>query len=402
MKGGDYKLEMNLHFSAFGNKKRKQRGSTAYFINTSDSDFFTVPGYKNLSEDENVQRCVFKIADLVSDMTIMLMENGKNGDMRLKNELSKKIDITPNKNMIRKNFIHKIVTDMCNKGNSVLYPEYKGEYLENLYFMNNCSYSSFQDSYRISHNAKSYSPDEVLHFVLNPDSSNPYKGRGIAPLIKDTVLNIAQANKTKTGFLQSKWKPSLIISTSSDVDELQDPEKRRKVLDSYTETSEVGEPWLIPAGEINVQTIQPLTLQDLAIQDSITLDLKTVACAIGIPPFMVGIGDFNKDAYNNFIGTTIMSYATIIQQELTRKLIYSPVLYFKLNNKSLMHYSLQEHTAFVKELSAMGMLNKNEGRCEFDYSPVDVEGMNDYTVLENYLKVSDLDKQKKLNNEGGE
>ena len=37
------------------------------------------------------------------------MENGDDGDIRLKNELSKKIDVYPNQYMIRKNFIYKIV-----------------------------------------------------------------------------------------------------------------------------------------------------------------------------------------------------------------------------------------------------------------------------------------------------
>ncbi|MEG0854410.1 MAG: phage portal protein, partial [Angelakisella sp.] len=140
---------------------------------------------------------------------------------------------------------------------------------------------------------------------------------------------------------------------------------------------------------------------DLAIQDSITLDLKTVACAFGIPPFLVGVGTFNKDEYNNFVSTTIMSIATNVQQELTKKLLFSPTMYFKFNQKSLMQYSPNEKVQFVKEMVGGGMLNRNEGRTEFDYSPVDVEGMNDYTVLENYLQVADLNKQKKLIQEGG-
>jgi HK97 family phage portal protein len=124
--------------------------------------------------------------------------------------------------------------------------------------------------------------------------------------------------------------------------------------------------------------------------------LKVIAAAIGIPGFMVGIGTFNKDEYNNFISTTIMSIAMIIQQELSKKLLYSPNMYFKFNPKSLMQYNLTEQVQFVKELVGGGMLNRNEGRAEFDYSPVDVDGMNDYTVLENYLQVADLSKQKKL------
>ena len=117
---------------------------------------------------------------------------------------------------------------------------------------------------------------------------------------------------------------------------------------------------------------------------------------------MVGVGTFNKDEYNNFISTVIMSVATIIQQELSKKLLYAPDMYFKLNPKSLMQYSLQEQFAFVEGMVNSAMLSRNEGRTEFDYSPVDKAGMNEYQTLENYIPIDLLGNQKKLVSDGGE
>ena len=74
-------------------------------------------------------------------------------------------------------------------------------------------------------------------------------------------------------------------------------------------------------------------------------------------------------------------------------------MYFKLNPKSLMQYSLSEKMSFVKDMVAGGMLSRNEGRTEFDYSPADKDGMNDYNVLENYIPVDRLGDQKKLKGE---
>jgi len=383
----------------FSKKTKTRSDPITMFLNGTDStDILCPSGYTPLSKNEEIRRCVFKIADLVSDMTIMLMENGTNGDIRVKNELAKKIDVYPNKNMTRKTFIHKIVTDMLIEGNAVSYPEVKNALIDNLKLFNatQTTFNAVGDNYMVRYKGIPYQPDELLHFVLNPDDDEPFKGQGYTQMIKQTVANLLQANATKTGFLKSKWKPSMIISINSDAEELQDEEQRAKILGSYTKTTEVGEPWLIPAGEIDVKTIQPLTLNDLAIQDSITLDIRTIAACFGLPPFMVGIGEFNKDAYNNFVSTTIMSIATIIQQELSKKLLLSPNMYFKFNAKSLMQYGLSEKKDFVIDMKNSGLLSGNEGRAEFDYSPVDVAGMNDYTVLENYLKVSDISKQKKL------
>lgn len=335
-------------------------------------------------------------------MTIMLMENRENGDARLKNELAKKVDITPNRNMVRKNFIYKIVTDMLVYGNAVVYPEIRGGLLENMeiWNMDSVFFDDVPNGYRIRYKGAVFEPDEVLHFVLNPDDDKPYKGQGYAPMIKGAVENLLQANATKTAFLRSKWKPSLIISINADIQELQDEEMRRKILGSYAKETEQGEPWLIPAGEIDIKTIQPLTLNDLAIQDSIKLDKGTIAAAFGVPAFMVGIGDFDKEAYNNFISTEIMSVAMIIQQTLTKGLLYSPTMYFKFNPKSLLQYNLTEKVQFVKEMVAGGMLNRNEGRTEFDYAPSDNPGMNEYIVLENYVPVDKVGDQKKLVQEG--
>jgi len=48
------------------------------------------------------------------------------------------------------------------------------------------------------------------------------------------------------------------------------------------------------------------------------------------------------------------------------------------------------------------MMTRNEGRNEFDLAPSDAAGMDDFAVLENYIKVGDIDKQKKLNKGGAE
>jgi HK97 family phage portal protein len=388
-------------------KKKRQSTPVALWLTGEDAKNVLMPsGYISITKNDEVKKCIHKIADLVSSMTIMLMENGDNGDIRLKNELSKKIDVYPNNFMVRKNFIYKIVSDMIATGNSVVYPNLQNGLIENLkiWDMNGVSFFGDFNDYEIEYKLQRYDPDEVLHFVLIPDDLMPFKGQGFIPIIKDTIANLVQANTTKTGFLQSKWRPSLIIKVESDAEGMQVKEERERILNSYVGDTESGEPWIVPASEIDVKEIRPLSLQDLAIQESIELDKKAIASAFGVPAFMVGVGTFNKDEYNNFISSVIMPIAKVIEQELTKKLVYAPTWYFRFNAKSLMQYNLNELTTHVKEMVASGMINRNEGRNAFDYSPVD--GLNEYVVLENFIPVEDVGKQKKLDNgsnlKGGE
>jgi HK97 family phage portal protein len=385
----------------FGKKKMKKRdyNPVAVWLTGEDAKNLLLPaGYAPVTKNEEVKKCIHKIADLVSSMTIMLMENSQDGDIRLKNELSKKIDVYPNNYMVRKNFIYKIVSDMITHGNSVVYPETVEGLLDNLIIwdINGVTYNGDQKSYSIQYKLQTFDPNELLHFVLIPDDLFPFKGQGFVPIVSDAIANIVQATTTKTGFLQSKWRPSLIIKVESDAEGMQIKEEREKILNSYVGDTENGEPWIIPASEIDVSEIRPLSLQDLAIQESIELDKKAVAAAFGVPPYMLGVGTFNKDEYNNFISSVIMPVSKVIEQELSKKVVYSPKWYFKFNSKSLMQYNLNELTTHVKEMVAGGLINRNEGRNAFDYSPV--AGLNEYVVLENYIPVEDVGKQKKLDN----
>jgi HK97 family phage portal protein len=146
--------------------------------------------------------------------------------------------------------------------------------------------------------------DNLLHFVLNPDPVYPWWGRGITVALRDVANNIKQARATEKAFMESKWKPSVIVKVDALVDEFSGPEGRKKLLDDYVNTQEAGSPWLIPADQFSIEQIKPLSLSDLAINATVELDKKTVAAILGVPPFVLGIGDYNRDAWNNFINNT--------------------------------------------------------------------------------------------------
>ncbi len=391
-----------------GKKRRKastraeprQKRSIIGFLSNKDWESLACRGYTSLSQSPEIYTAVNTIAKLIASMTMHLMENTESGDIRVKNELSKKVDISPNKHMTRFSFMYWIVkTLMLNgNGNAVIWPETSGGILRDLKPVPAELVSLLPDgiwNYKIMIAGEAYSPDSVLHFIMNPDSYYPWMGKGQQVALRDVADNLKQAAATERGFMSSKWKPSLIVKVDALIEEFSGPSGRRKFLDEYVSTSEAGEPWVIPAEQFEIEQVKPLSLSDLALADFVELDKKTVATILGVPPFVLGIGDFQRDAWNNFINTTVMPIATIIQQEMTKKLLYSPEWFFRFNPRSLYNYDLKDMAAVADHQYIRGIMTGNEVRDWIGLSPLG--GLDELVILENYIPKGMIGDQKKLN-----
>lgn len=395
-------------------KKKKQKMKTraepksrtmSWLCSQEAFDTLTCQGYTSLDHNPEIITGVNKIAKLIGAMTIHLMQNTDNGDIRVKNELSRKIDINPNTNMTRAAFIQWIVTTLFlyGDGNAVVYPQFRRGYLRDLKPVPAAMTSFLPDGiwdYKVLINGAEYSPDEVLHFVLNPGNYYPWRGQGLQVALMDVANNLKQAAATEKGFMQSKWKPSIIVKVDALTEEFASPEGRSKLLADYIDTSQVGEPWMIPAEQFQVEQIKPLSLSDLALADMVQLDKKTVASILGVPPFVLGVGDFHREEWNNFINSTIMPIAQMIEQELTKKLLYSPDLYFRFNPRSLYNYELRDMAAIADDQYIRGIMTRDEVRDWIGLPPASEE--DDLIILENYIPVGMIGDQKKLVQNGGD
>lgn len=342
-----------------------------------------------------------QIAELISSMTIYLMANTTQGDKRIVNELSRKLDIEPNEYMTRKTLVENIVMNMMlyGRGNAVVVPHTYQGYLTNLEPIqaSRVSFWAVGSGYEIQIDDKRYDPANLLHFVYNPDNKWPWKGQGLQIALKDVVESLSQADATKKSFMASKWKPSVIVKVDALTEEFASPEGRAKLLDSYVKTSKMGEPWLIPAEQFDVSEIRPLSLNDLAITDAMEIDKRMVASIIGVPPFVLGVGDYNESAWNGFINNTIRPIAQEIEQELTRKLILSPKMYVKFNIGSLYAYDIAKIQSVYSELYVRGIATGNEVRDKMNMEPK--AGLDDLVILENYIPLGKIGDQLKLDQE---
>ena len=227
-------------------KKNKTRAepkikrNVSYLCSPDAYETLCVSGYTSLSHNPEIVTGVDRIA--ISAMTIHLMQNTEHGDIRVKNELSKKMDIYPNRNMTRSTFIHYIVKTMLldGNGNAIVYPEYQEDagryFIKNLQPIPPSMVSLIPEGnfdYQVQIGGQNYRADDVLHFLVNPDSNYPWKGVGYRVALKDVAGNLKQASATEKGFMASKWKPSIIVKVDALTEEFSDKEGRARLLEEY-------------------------------------------------------------------------------------------------------------------------------------------------------------------------
>lgn len=398
---------MSRHKKRAKTRAEPQRRAASWLCSPDAYETLCVSGYTSLAHNPEIVTAVDRIARLVSSMTIAQWQNTEHGDIRVRDGLSEVIDIRPNPYMTRATLIHWIVKTLLLDGDGncvvqVIGSESDGRsYIDQLRPIPPGMVSLVPDGwgYRIEIGGVTHLPgSDVLHFVANPDANYPWRGTGYRVALRDVADNLKQAAATEKGFMASKWKPSIIVKVDALTEEFADPAGRKRLLSEYIETTEAGEPWLIPADQFSVETVKPLSLSDLAISDVVQLDKRTVAAILGVPPFVLGVGEYSKDAWNNFISATIMPIAKSIEQELTRGIILGGTRYFRFNSRSLYSYSITEMVEAGAEMVDRMTMRRNEWRDWVGLQP-DPE-MDELLALENYVPADRLGDQKKL--KGGE
>lgn len=381
-------------------QKPKEKRSVGYVLGT-DFDNLCATEYTSLDKCPDVMTACRVIAELIGSMTIYLMTNTKNGDVRITNGLSRKIDIDPMPNMVRSEWMEAIVMNLLlyGKGNSVVVPHTWEGLLQSLEPIAADRVSFMPDGlsrrdYKVMIDGRPRDPGSVLHFTLNPDKYYLWMGRGIDISLRDLANNLKQASVTEKGFMESKWKPSIIVKVDAMIDEFSTPEGRRKILDDYVRSSSVGEPWLIPGEQFQVEQVRPLSLSDLALKDTVELDKRTVASIIGVPPFVLGIGDYNQKAWNSFIQNKIRPMCVKIAQEMTKKLIIKDEWYLKFNTLNLLDWDVTTISQVFGTLYDRGIVTGNEVRDRIGLDPK--EDLDQLLVLENYIPVDKAADQLKL------
>lgn len=386
-------------------RSEPEKEQTVKMMSFSEFKEACATGYTPLNKHPDVKVCVKRIAELISSMTIYQMQNKEIGNIRLSDGLSRKVDIDPSPYLTRKTLIYKCVEELLFTGNSFLLPVYSREgFLSELKPIDRGQAQFMpitEGGYSVKIGNVAFSSDEIINFVNNPSLSEPWKGQSYKVYLNDVLRNLKQSNQIKSDFYTKHYRPGLIFFFQGDSDIFDDEDKREETFNKWLKTKP-GTPYMLPEGLIDIKTFQNMSLKDMAINESVAIDKKFIAALIGVPAFFLGVGKYDEKEYNNFIDTTIRPITEILQQELTKKLLIANDRFFRFNINGLKAFDMDNRLDSLYRGKALGVFNGDEVRVAAGYEPTGIKEMQEYTLLENYIKVQDTGKQKKLTQEGGE
>lgn len=389
-------------------KKEEEKALIAWSYDCDDYVRYIPHGYRSLIDCPEIKSGIEKIGEIVSSMSIHLMKNTENGDVRVKNGLSRFIDITPSSKMNRQLLFSWIVQEMLLYGNALVIPHTRKGYFVELEAIPHREYSLIDDDRTFKQNRtyyisldrdnKIYKPDEVLHFRFNPNMKRPWIGESQEIILKDLINGLGQARGTVHDFLENQMLPTVIVSVDALPSDLKSEEGRDSIEKRFIKRAKSGQPWIIPS-MMEVEQMRPLTLNDVGIDERVEIDKKTVASILGVPEFLLGVGEYDVESYNNFIRTKIAVICKAIEQELTRKILLDEGSYFVFNRKSMLSHDLDTLGGLYMDLFEHGIVTGNEVRDVMGMSPL--KGLDELLILENYIPVDKSGEQKKLK-DGGE
>lgn len=334
------------------------------------------------------ERAVETIGSLLGALTLQVWQSKGNTKERLKNAKSYWLDIEPIRGVTRLEWTKKVVRTMYERG--VCFVSVETDSAGNQLKILDDALAQTDGTVRCYKQNVVYKATDLLRFSVGTKPA--------LEALKQTNDNLRMAAALKARFLKNSFIPKMVVKVDVDMSALTDEnDKRLKVLQNViARSSESGQPIVFEQGFAEIQELKGRTYDELGLDVALKDEQLKVAAFFGLPAFLVGAGSFDREEYNLFIKTTFMTLVRMFEQQLSR-VFASKDVYVKYNTERLLSIDLSEQMSFVSECLAQGIMTPNEARQKLGLTPSTAKGMNDFRILENYVPVSQLGDQAKLN-----
>lgn len=327
------------------------------------------------------------IGGLIGSLTIKVMEKKDEAEERITDGMSYLLDIAPCERMTRMEWMKKLVKEIYLEGRCYVYPQEKDGYLYKLKILEKSTLKDGVLFYVEDGQIKQVDEEKCLKFA--------FYSFDVARLMKEKLQNIKTAMELKKYFLKTAFKPNLQMILDGAMTTTETTKIAQELAQSIEESRDNNRPYIVPRDSLELVEMEKLTYSNLGVESAVDNEKLAIANAIGVPPFLLGVGNYNAEEYNAFIKCYLLPKLKMIEQTLSL-IFYSPFRYVKFSTKSLYQFGLEEQTSLVNKGLSMGYITGNEAREFLGFERVNQEELDEFRILENYIPLDMAGEQKKL------
>lgn len=350
----------------------------------------TLSGGADIENSLELMGIIDFIGGLIGSLTIKVWEKKDGKEERIEDGLAYLLDIAPFEDMTRIEWMKLLVKRIFLDGKAYIYPHRKKELITKLEVLPKPYLKGDRLFYTQGGETKSVLKEECLSFS--------FYGFEIHNLLKEKIKNIQQTAKLKRHFFEGAFNPNFLIKVDMAFQTMFDEKTRKEIIEQIEKSRLENQSVVIPSGEMELEALPSLNYESLGITTALNSEKIAMANALGVPPFLFGVGNYNADEYNAFVKTFLLPKIKVIEQGLSR-LFYSPSRFVKFSVKSLYQFDLEEQASLVNNGISLGYITGNEAREFLGFERKDDPELDKFKMLENYIPIADSGNQKKLKNE---
>lgn len=219
-------------------------------------------------------------------------------------------------------------------------------------------------------------PQDMLHF--RKFSYNGIEGKSIIAFAKNAIGISKQTEDSASDYFSNSFRG--FLTTEDNLS----PDKQKEIENNFSyflKTKTAG----VLTGGLQFQELRKDSANDSQLIDAREFNVEDIARFFGIPQCLLTgkQGAYNSltQAQNEFYKRTLQPYITLIEEELTKKLMEN----INLDEKAMLRMDGTEEANYINTLLTNGVLSINEARAMLDLEPI---ANGDKHIIA-YTKISD-------------
>lgn len=363
----------NLFKNIFGKKANKTK-TTLKLINGYNANYYY--NYNSsIYENEIARECIDTIASHVAKLAPKHVKN----NIHVKDNIDRIISSSPNKYMNKYDFLYKIVSVLYTHNICFIYINIENDKLEGLYPINANSYKVLVDEagkkyyLEFNYENKIYTVELESLIVLR----RFYNDKEVYPENNEVLKDSLETQSTSIQGIKNAIRLSNSLKGIIQMNKILTHQDLKKIKEDFINDyidlkniDDVGIAMLDSRAEYKEIKVNPFSLSSEELKQVNNNIYRYFRISEDIINSV-----YNEESWNSFYRSVIETIAVQLSIEFTNKIFNKLAIYkghaIKFYSNLLDYTNLETKIKMVKEISALGILTKNEFRELFGYSALE-------------------------------